>query len=203
MMIMKKEKSEIIESIAKMLIINKKDTAKEIITNEYPHEIVEIEKRSYTMTEKMEQFLKDGFIDRYTGKRLLNPGMLKVISNYFPDEFPFHPHWKMTETHIAYWELVPTIDHVYPIAKGGHDNKENWVTTSMISNSIKSNYTIEEINWTLHPKGKLEDWDGLTNLFIELVDKNTELLGDSYIKNWYVISRRIHFTTTRQKKGII
>ena len=42
MMIMKKEKSEIIESIAKMLIINKKDTAKEIITNEYPHEIVEI-----------------------------------------------------------------------------------------------------------------------------------------------------------------
>ncbi len=195
MMIMKKEKSEIIESIAKMLIINNKDTAKEIITKEYPHEIVEIEKRSYTMTEKMEQFLKDGFIDRYTGKRLLNPGMLKVISNYFPDEFPFHPHWKMTETHIAYWELVPTIDHVYPIAKGGHDNKENWVTTSMISNSIKSNYTIEEINWTLHPKGKLEDWDGLTNLFIELVDKNTGLLEDSYIKNWYVISKRIHFTT--------
>ena len=197
MMIMKKEKSEIIESIAKMLIINNKDTAKKIITNEYPHEIVEIEKRSYTMTEKMEQFLKDGFIDRYTGKRLLNPGMLKVISNYFPDEFPFHPHWKMTETHIAYWELVPTIDHVYPIAKGGHDNKENWVTTSMISNSIKSNYTIEEINWTLHPKGKLEDWDGLTNLFIELVDKNTGLLEDSYIKNWYVISKRIHFTTPK------
>ena len=203
MIIMKKEKSEIIESIAKMLIINNKDTAKKIITNEYPHEIVEIEKRSYTMTEKMEQFLKDGFIDRYTGKRLLNPGMLKVISNYFPDEFPFHPHWKMTETHIAYWELVPTIDHVYPIAKGGHDNKENWVTTSMISNSIKSNYTTEEINWTLHPKGKLEDWDGLTNLFIELVDKNTGLLEDSYIKNWYVISKRIHFTTPRQKKGII
>ena len=55
----------------------------------------------------------------------------------------------------------------------------------------------------MHPKGKLVDWDGLTNLFIELVDKNTELLEDSYIKNWYVISRRIHFTTTRQKKGII
>ena len=73
----------------------------------------------------------------------------------------------------------------------------------MISNSIKSNYTIEEINWTLHPKGKLVDWDGLTNLFIELVDKNTELLEDSYIKNWYVISKRIHFTTPRQKKGII
>ena len=34
-------------------------------------------------------------------------------------------------------------------------------------------------------------------------NKNTELLEDSYIKNWYVISRRIHFTTTRQKKGII
>ena len=29
------------------------------------------------------QFIIDGFIDRYTGDKLLNPGMLKIISHYF------------------------------------------------------------------------------------------------------------------------
>ena len=97
--------------------------------------------------QKMKQFKADGFIDRYSGDKLINPGILKVLSFYFPEEFPYHPHGKMTEGHIAYWELIPTIDHIYPIAKGGHDDKSNWVTTSMKNNSIKSNYTIDEIHW--------------------------------------------------------
>lgn len=187
--IMNKEKSDIIEDIAKMLLTNNNEAAKKIIVNQYPHKAVKVEKRKYTMAEKLEQFLSDGFIDRYTGKRLINPGMLKVISTYFPDEFPFHPHWKMTQTHIAFWELIPTIDHIYPIAKGGHDDKENRVTTSMKNNSIKSNYTIDEINWNLYPKGNLADWDGLTSLFVEIVNKDKELLKDNYIKNWYNVSQ--------------
>ena len=186
----KVDKSAIIENIAKLLLLEDEAGARKIIEEEYPHKVVEIEKRTYTMAEKMEQFLKDGFVDRYTGERLLNPGILKVISNYLPEEFPFHPHWKMTETHNAYWELIPTIDHIYPIAKGGHDNKDNWVTTSMKNNSIKSNYTIDEINWKLYPKGNLNEWDGLTKQFVELVDNNKELLCDNYIKNWYILSKK-------------
>ena len=186
-----KDKSEVIESIAKMLQMKNEEEAKRIICSDYPHVNVEIEKRTYTMAEKMEQFLRDGFIDRYTGKKLVNPGILKIISYYFPNEFPFHPHWKMSQTHIAYWELIPTIDHVYPIAKGGHDNKDNWVTTSMKNNSIKSNYTIEEINWKLYPQGDLKEWDGLTSLFIELVNNDRKLLEDNYIKSWYGISKKI------------
>ena len=140
------------------------------------------------MTQKMKQFLKDGFVDRYTGEKLLNPGVLKVISYYFPTEFPYHPHWKMDQTHIAYWELIPTIDHIYPVAKGGHDDEENWVTTSMKNNSIKSNYTIDEIHWKLYPKGDIADWDGLTSLFLKLIEKDEELLKDNYIKSWYKVS---------------
>ena len=121
---MKKDKSKVVSDIAEMLLHNNKESAKSIILNEYPHSFLDIEKRSYSMTQKMEQFIKDGFIDRYTGQRLLNPGILKTISSYFPEEFPYHPHWKMTQTHIAYWELIPTIDHLYPIAKGGHDDKK-------------------------------------------------------------------------------
>ena len=96
----------------------------------------------------------------------------------------------LTETHSAYWELVPTIDHIYPIAKGGIDDEKNWVTTSMKNNSIKSNYTIDEIHWKLYPKGDISAWDGLTNLFLELVNKDNELLKDSYIKSWYKVSQK-------------
>lgn len=188
---MNKEKSTIISEIVDRLLIDKKEDAKAIICTGYPHTVYDIEKRSYTSTEKMEQFIRDGFIDRYTGQRLLNPGILKVISTYFPEEFPFHPHWKMTETHIAYWELIPTIDHIYPIAKGGHDEKSNWVTTSMKNNSIKSNYTIDEIHWTLHPQGDINEWDGLTKAFVELVNQNKDLLKDNYIKSWYNISIKL------------
>ena len=185
---MGKEKSDIIAEVAERLLYNDKDTAKAIILKDYPNRFYEVEKRTYSMTQKMQQFLKDGFIDRYTGEKLLNPGMLKILSTYFPEEFPFHPHWKMTQTHIAYWELVPTIDHIYPIARGGQDDEENWVTTSMKNNSIKSNYTIDEIHWKLYPKGEIEEWDGLTRIFVEIVDRNTELLKDNYIKSWYRVS---------------
>ena len=169
------EKSLVISDIATKLLNEDFNSAKEIISSKYPHQITEIETRSYTLSQKMKQFIKDGFIDRYTGQKLLNPGILKVLSVYFPEEFPFHPHWKMTETHMAYWELIPTIDHIYPIAKGGHDNESNWVTTSMKNNSIKSNYTMDEIHWVLYPQGKIELWDGLSKTFVDLVDKNKEI----------------------------
>lgn len=188
---MSKDKSEIISNIAELILCNNQETAKAIITKEYPHKTYVVEKRTYTVAQKMEQFIRDGFIDRYTGQKLLNPGILKILSIYFPNEFPFQSHWKMTETHIAYWELIPTIDHIYPIAKGGHDDIGNWVTTSMKNNSIKSNYTIDEIHWTLHPSGNIKEWDGLSRKMIKIIDSNKELLIDKYIKTWYNITQKM------------
>ena len=189
---MQRNKSDIVSGIVEILLDNSsnKDLAKTIINEQYPHTVYNTKKRTYTISQKMEQFVKDGFIDRYTGQRLLNPGILKALSVYFPDEFPYHPHWKMTETHMAYWDLTPTIDHIYPIAKGGVDDSSNWVTTSMKNNSIKSNYTIDEIHWTIYPCGDVAVWDGLTNEFIKLVENDKSLLNDNYIKNWYCISKK-------------
>ena len=193
---MDKDRSSIISKIATKLLENDRTSAKEIICQEYPHVHFELEKRSYSTDQKMAQFMRDGFVDRYTGKRLLNPGILKILSNYFPEEFPYHAHWKMNETHIAYWELIPTIDHIYPIAKGGRDCEENWVTTSMKNNSIKSNYTIDEILWTLYPKGNITEWDGLTQIFLDLVNNDKDLLKDPYIKTWYKASQRAYFQSS-------
>ena len=76
------DKSRILENISNLLLENKIEEARTTIQNEYPHKHIELEKRSYTLKEKMEQFIRDGFIDRYTGTRLVNPGMLKVITYY-------------------------------------------------------------------------------------------------------------------------
>ena len=181
-------KGEVLKRVAINLLSQNKSEAIKIIQNDYPFVYLPREKRMYTDKQKIKQFIKDGFIDRYSGQRLVNPGLLKVISYYLPNVFPYHPHWKMDECHNAYWELIPTVDHIHPIALGGTDSEENYATTSMLHNSIKNNWTLEQLQWTLYPAGDYTEWDGLTNLFIKLVEQDKELLKDTYIKRWYALS---------------
>ena len=164
--------------------------SREILRQGYPFAPCKPDKRRYTVEEKVQVFVRDGFIDRYTGDKLVNPGVLKVLSFYCPDEFPYHPHGKMAESHLAYWELFPTIDHVAPLARGGKDVPENRVTTSMLHNQVKNNWTLAQLNWDLHLPGKYGDWDGLTGAFIAFAAGNTELLQDRYISLWYKASRK-------------
>jgi hypothetical protein len=181
-------KGEVLKRVAINLLSQNKSEAIKIIQNDYPFVYLPREKRMYTDKQKIKQFIKDGFIDRYSGQRLVNPGLLKVISYYLPNVFPYHPHWKMDECHNAYWELIPTVDHIHPIALGGADSEENYATTSMLHNSIKNNWTLEQLQWTLYPAGDYAEWDGLTGLFIKLVEQDKELLKDAYIKRWYALS---------------
>ena len=54
--------------------------------------------------------------------------------------------------------------------------------------SFKNNWTLEQLNWKLYDAGNYEEWDGLTELFIELVNADKTLLEDAYIKKWYKLS---------------
>ena len=182
------EKIEALEKVGRYLLSGEQETAKMLINEKYPFRHIEATGRTYTDKQKIQQFKKDGFIDRYSGQKLVNPGFLKVLSHYMPEKFPYHSHWKMEECHNAYWEFIPTVDHIYPVALGGADSEENWATTSMLHNSIKNNWTLEQLNWELYDAGNYEEWDGLTGLFIELVNADTTLLEDSYIKKWYKLS---------------
>ena len=42
-------------------------------------------------------------------------------------------------------------------ALGGADSEENWATTSMLHNSIKNNWTLEQLNWKLYDAGNYEE----------------------------------------------
>ena len=159
--------------------------AGDLLRAEYPFIAVTAESRRYTEAQSLQVFMRDGFVDRYSGQRLVFPGVLRLLSRLLPQEFPFHPNWKMAETHPAYWELFPTIDHVLPVSRGGVDRAENWVTTSMVRNAAKANWTLQELGWCLCPVGSLVDWDGLMGSFLKFVDSDRSVLEDVYLRRWH------------------
>jgi 5-methylcytosine-specific restriction endonuclease McrA len=178
-----------IRAVTDALINQNLDDALTIINTEYPFSVNTIQTRQYSEAVKTRIFLRDGFTDRYTGKKLVYIGMLRLISFLMPTEFPYHTNWKMDSCHLAYWELAPTLDHIVPIARGGADEPENWVTTSMLSNARKANWTLEEFGWELLPPGDLAEWDGLTTQFVALVEQNASLRDEDFIRRYYAIAK--------------
>ena len=50
------------------------ESAQQLVHDKLPFTPHSIKNRNYSEKEKMQVFLHDGFIDRYSGKRLVNPG---------------------------------------------------------------------------------------------------------------------------------
>ena len=177
---------DVIQRVCRAISDGKKDDAREIINDGYKFTSFKNKGRKpLNEVKKTEVFLRDGFIDRYSGEKLVYPPVLKILSNLFPKDFPYQKHWKMSETHIAWWELIPTVDHVEPVAREGDDDEKNWVCTSQLRNSAKSNWTREELGWELHDSGDNKNWDGMMTWFMDYISKNEYVLEDAYIAKWH------------------
>lgn len=156
-------------------------------------------KRKYSKYQITRVFVRDGFIDRYTGDLLVFPGALRLLSHLMPDEFPYHPNWKVGIVHQAYWELYPTIDHVVPVAHNGSDSEDNLVCCSQLSNSRKAHWTLEEMDWSLLPPGDLSDWDGLLYWFMDYCDAYPTLRKEyNHFREWYSAGKRALQDTERK-----
>ena len=142
-------------------------------------------KRSRSDAEKVSVFLRDGFLDRYSGKQLVFPGTLRLLSHILPEEIPYHPNWKYSECHMLFWHLFPTVDHIDPVARGGADTIDNLVCTSMLTNGAKSHSTMEELGWRLLPPGSLDAWDGLLGWFMTYTSDETSVLEQQFVKQWH------------------
>ena len=184
------DKTRVVRQVCGALAAGDNVQASEIARRDYPFAPYTIGKRAFSALQATSVFLRDGFVDRYSGTELVFPGVLRLLSRLLPDEFPAHPNWKTTESHLIYYELFPTIDHVLPIARGGANNADNWVTTSMVLNSAKANFTLEELRWTLLPPGDPASWDGLVQWFLEFISHSPEHLADTYIKTWHSAAKR-------------
>ncbi len=180
------DNSAVINQVFTALCASDLRKARLTIKDKYEFQLVTPSTRAYNDVELLSVFMRDGFIDRYSPnrQRLMFPGVLRLLSHFMPDLFPFDPHWKLSDCHIAYWELMPTIDHRVPVARGGVDAESNWITTSQIRNSAKGAWTLEELGWKEQPPGDLAEWDGLMGAFVDYFDKNPPLAEQPYLKTW-------------------
>jgi hypothetical protein len=177
-------KARVIDSVCQALTLGDREQASAIAKVGYPFAPTSNAGRSYSEYQMTQTFARDGFVDRYSGARLIFPGTLRLLSTVMPEEFPTHANWKMSECHAAYWELFPTIDHIVPVARGGSDDASNWVTTSMLHNSAKGNWTLGELGWLLQPPGHCEGWDGLMRWFLTYAEKHSALAGTACLRRW-------------------
>lgn len=183
-------KSRIVKAVCEALLGDDKNAATETLLRHYAFNPQQPERRSYDRVKATAIFIRDGFIDRYSGEELVFPGALALVSRLLPEQFPLHPNWKTNSTHPAYWELFPILDHIVPIARGGPDNDGNLVTTSAIRNSAKSNWTLAELGWTLLPPGDFRVWDGLLGWFFQTIDRANFHLRDRYIVSWHAAAKK-------------
>jgi len=186
-----RDKSCVVQAAFEEILRGYNSQAAAIIRDDYSFTPLSVERKGLPPYRATEVFFRDGFIDRYSGKRLVFPPVLKIISNALPTDFPYHPHWKMDRCHVAYWELYPTVDHVVPLARGGSDDETNLVCTSMLSNGAKANWRLEELGWQLFPAGDIQQWDGLVRWFFECTEEYQEALEDQLIKRWYTAAMRL------------
>jgi hypothetical protein len=185
-----KEPSAVIAEVCDALASHDDGAAANLVEKYYPFEAVESAKRQYSAQQMTDLFVRDGFIDRYRGTRLIFPPTLRLISDRLPEQFLYHRNWKMSETHSAFWELTPTVDHIQPIALGGCDEISNWASCSMLTNSIKANWLLEKLGWELLPAGDLDEWDGLLFWFVRRMEEMPKRIEQSaYYKRWYAAAR--------------
>ena len=159
--------------------------ARAVINAEYPFVPLVRKSRSRTESRILRIAKRDGFIDHYTGKKLVYPAAMKVMSELMPKEFPYHRNGKMDKAHIAWWELFPTLDHMSPVTREGDDDDSNIVLCSMTTNAAKSLWTLKELGLKPHARGDMNEWDGLLKVATVLIAQRPKLQKISYIKRWH------------------
>ena len=185
------EKGSVIANICHTLTDRGPDAAARLLREEYPFCPDKPSSRKYGPQESTKIFIRDGFLDRYSGSRLVFPPVLRLLSLILPEDFPYHLHWKTEVTHPAYYELSATVDHLVPVSKGGSNEELNLVTTSMARNSAKGNWTLADLGWTLFPPGKMKEWDGLMSWYVDYCRSRPEIMTKSWAKAWYRAAIRL------------
>ena len=192
------DRAEIIGEACALLEVGNLKAAREIIARQYPSPESSTHRDRWTPARLLHIFTRDRFTDRYFGVRLIFPGALRMLSLLMPEEFPYHPNWKQSETHPAFWELYPTIDHIIPIARGGADDVTNIVTTSMLRNGAKANWLLEELGWPVERAAVAGNWDGMLGWFLLQWKTNEALHENRYLRQWHRAAVKLQNGLTSQ-----
>lgn len=176
---------EKLREVCEMLASGDTASAEAALASAYPLALTSTRRSPWSKSRLVNVFVRDGFTDRYFGEALVFPGALRALSVLAPSLFPYHPNWKQSVTHPAYWMHYPTIDHVVPLARGGADDESNVVSTSMLRNAAKANWLPSELGWPAERAPVVRNWDGLLPWFCRECEKSERLRQEQALRQWY------------------
>ncbi len=128
-----------------------------------------------TPYEQAAVFWRDSFICRYCGRRTVPHGLLSLVTHAFPKEFPEAS--RRADTHLAFWTIYTSCDHIVPGTRGGPwRDPENLATACWTCQSLKADHLLEEMGWSISKPPRTTRWDGLVRIYPQL----WEALGSPY-----------------------
>ena len=136
---------------------------------------------SLSRKRQLRVYRRDNFVCRYCRRETILHAALEYLAKQCPEQLPYHPNWKRSETHPLFYDITTSCDHIVPLSRGGDDDDTNLAATCARCQYMKSDWPLEELNWTLHDRED-SDWDGLTGLFV--VSFRARPWKDQNLKNW-------------------
>jgi hypothetical protein len=89
-------KTQTIVDVCAALAAGDRQHAIDLLQERYPFAPAAVLSHKASKVQSTRVFLRDGFIDRYTGDRLIFPPALRLLAIDLPTEFPWHTNWKPT-----------------------------------------------------------------------------------------------------------
>src|ERR1051325_5511023 len=84
-----------IREICRLFDKDELDSARRMARRDLPLAPATPARRNPSRSTLAKLWKRDGFVDQYTGQRLVYPGALRLLSALMPDELPYHPRWKI------------------------------------------------------------------------------------------------------------
>jgi len=184
-----KKNADIIRQVCTKLVAEGSFSAKTYLRENWQFDKSQKEKINGVLAKalQLEVFQRDHFICQYCGRKTIFIGTLRVLSFLLKDDFPYDSHWQWNKTHPAYYELTASCDHKTPLARGGTNDKSNLATACYRCNARKSNWTAKEFGQRRKSKPNSK-WDGLTELFVQLVEQNK--IENTDLRGWYRVIKK-------------
>lgn len=161
------------------------DAAKKIIERDFPFSQYVKDDKFFSVAEQLTVFKRDGFVDRFSGKRVFLPPVLIILSKELPEVFPRHPNWERVKTHQAHEMFSAAVKKIIP--SGSSQDIANLVTVSYLNKLSMGNATLDDLGLRLLSLEEIaaQRWDGMSDWFVNYVREHNTLLAENAIATWY------------------
>jgi len=139
---------------------------------------------------QVEVFRRDHWLCHWCGRPVIFAPAMRYLNHFarisgFTEQLAYHhPHWTRRDAPLLDYRGA-VIDHIEAHSGGGRSDKANLVTACCKCNALKSDAKFEVFQAKLQRhtvKGKYgepEHWDGLSTLFVILIELHPRMASES------------------------